>query len=285
MADNVAKKGVEDVLSSIRRLVSEEGRILPDPVQPPVARKPGKLVLTDALRVGKQPKDEPAPLNPAAEVSARPVPQANSDASAAPAANDLTRPMLLRSCDIVQPGKKVKALDAAVSGGAGQSDENPADLAGSLSAKIEALEEAIARTEDQWEPDGESDDAYSGTPTGNMDWNTDTGFAASASGDLTQDDDPEEIEDARPETAETAETVETATFTRGSAARGGDVVQHSAPELPADVRALDPDALQEMVAEIVRQELQGALGERITRNVRKMVRREINRALAAQDLD
>lgn len=118
-----------------------------------------------------------------------------------------------------------------------------------------------------------------------MDWNTDTGFAASASGDLTQDDDPEEIEDARPETAETAETVETATFTRGSAARGGDVVQHSAPELPADVRALDPDALQEMVAEIVRQELQGALGERITRNVRKMVRREINRALAAQDLD
>ncbi len=278
MADNVAKKGVEDVLSSIRRLVSEEGRILPDPVQPPVARKPGKLVLTDALRVGKQPKDEPAPLNPA-EIPARAIPQDNKDA---PAANDLTRPMLLRSCDIVQPGKKVKAPDAAVSGGADQSDENPADLAGSLSAKIEALEEAIARTEDQWEPDGESDDAYSGTPTGNMDWNTDTGFAASASGDLTPDDDPEEIEDARPETAE---TVETATFTRGSAARGGDVVQHSTPELPADVRALDPDALQEMVAEIVRQELQGALGERITRNVRKMVRREINRALAAQDLD
>jgi hypothetical protein len=39
-----------------------------------------------------------------------------------------------------------------------------------------------------------------------------------------------------------------------------------------------------MVSEIVRQELQGALGERITRNVRKLVRREIQRALTAHDL-
>ena len=40
-----------------------------------------------------------------------------------------------------------------------------------------------------------------------------------------------------------------------------------------------------MVSEIVRQELQGTLGERITRNVRKLVRREIYRALAANELD
>jgi hypothetical protein len=31
--------------------------------------------------------------------------------------------------------------------------------------------------------------------------------------------------------------------------------------------------------------LQGELGERITRNVRKLVRAEINRALMARDLD
>lgn len=48
---------------------------------------------------------------------------------------------------------------------------------------------------------------------------------------------------------------------------------------------IDEEALREMVADIVRQELQGALGERITRNVRKLVRREIHRALAAHDLD
>jgi hypothetical protein len=36
---------------------------------------------------------------------------------------------------------------------------------------------------------------------------------------------------------------------------------------------------------MIREELQGALGERITRNVRKLVRAEINRALIARDLD
>ncbi|MBO9474891.1 hypothetical protein J7413_15185 [Shimia sp. R10_1] len=50
---------------------------------------------------------------------------------------------------------------------------------------------------------------------------------------------------------------------------------------PAEI---DEAMLRDMVADIVRQELQGALGERITRNVRKLVRREIHRALAAHDL-
>jgi len=45
---------------------------------------------------------------------------------------------------------------------------------------------------------------------------------------------------------------------------------------------LDEEMLRELVGEIVRQELQGPLGERITRNVRKLVRREINRALTAR---
>lgn len=48
---------------------------------------------------------------------------------------------------------------------------------------------------------------------------------------------------------------------------------------------LDEDALRDLVADIVRQELQGTLGERITRNVRKLVRREIHRAMIGQDFD
>jgi hypothetical protein len=48
---------------------------------------------------------------------------------------------------------------------------------------------------------------------------------------------------------------------------------------------LDEDMLREMVVEIVRSELQGALGERITRNVRKLVRREIHRMLISQELE
>lgn len=51
-----------------------------------------------------------------------------------------------------------------------------------------------------------------------------------------------------------------------------------------DVGSLDEEALRDLVSEIVRQELQGELGERITRNVRKLVRREIQNALASRGL-
>ncbi|AML51578.1 hypothetical protein [Falsihalocynthiibacter arcticus] len=48
---------------------------------------------------------------------------------------------------------------------------------------------------------------------------------------------------------------------------------------------IDEDALRDLVSEIVRQELQGALGERITRNVRKLVRREIHRIISSQEFE
>ena len=47
----------------------------------------------------------------------------------------------------------------------------------------------------------------------------------------------------------------------------------------------DEDAIRDMVRDIVREELQGVLGERITRNVRKLVRREIHRALTSNELE
>ncbi len=65
----------------------------------------------------------------------------------------------------------------------------------------------------------------------------------------------------------------------------------SAAEAAADAAwysedtVIDESALRDLVGEIVRQELQGALGERITRNVRKLVRREIHRAMMGQDYD
>ncbi len=66
----------------------------------------------------------------------------------------------------------------------------------------------------------------------------------------------------------------------------GAAYEPAAPVTASDDEGfLDEDALREMVSEIVRQELQGALGERITRNVRKLVRREIQRALTSQTLE
>ncbi|AZL60725.1 hypothetical protein EI545_19010 [Tabrizicola piscis] len=51
------------------------------------------------------------------------------------------------------------------------------------------------------------------------------------------------------------------------------------------VTVLDEAALNEIVRNLIREELQGVLGERITHNVRKLVRAEINRALTARSLD
>jgi hypothetical protein len=56
------------------------------------------------------------------------------------------------------------------------------------------------------------------------------------------------------------------------------VAQHVGP-------AIDETALRETVLRILREELAGEMGERITRNVRKLVRREINRVLVSRDLD
>ena len=46
---------------------------------------------------------------------------------------------------------------------------------------------------------------------------------------------------------------------------------------------IDDEALRELISHLVRAELQGELGEKITRNVRKLVRREIHRVLLTHD--
>lgn len=58
-------------------------------------------------------------------------------------------------------------------------------------------------------------------------------------------------------------------------------------DFPRDAEAVtfDEEVLRNLVRDMIREELQGGLGERITRNVRKLVRAEIARALATQDLD
>ncbi len=134
------------------------------------------------------------------------------------------------------------------------------DRTATLSAKIEALEATIGQTQDQWEPDGGVGDDYAGTQVETIEW---------------QDLEKEGTE-VVPEPAEPAPAPEPETEAEES-----DALEM----LAADDTFLDEESLRELVSEIVRQELQGALGERITRNVRRLVRREIHRALTAQELD
>lgn len=132
----------------------------------------------------------------------------------------------------------------------------------SLSDKIAALESLVARDGAEYEPDsaGESESAPVEEP-------------------LVQWDDVEaqlsEVPESQaPEVLDAGYRVEAEDSDRGE------------PKAEtSDEGILDEEALRDLVADIVREELQGALGQRITRNVRKLVRREIQRALSAHDLE
>ena len=70
-----------------------------------------------------------------------------------------------------------------------------------------------------------------------------------------------------------------------------DAVRHqiaeALPDQMAELRPqlLDEDALRPLVANLIRKELSGALGERITGSVRKLVRQEIQRAITVRRLE
>jgi hypothetical protein len=73
-------------------------------------------------------------------------------------------------------------------------------------------------------------------------------------------------------------------------AKRPDVLKLSADDMLTDgegnpLTVLDEAALQQIIRQLIRDELKGVLGERITQSVRKLVRAEINRALAAHALD
>jgi hypothetical protein len=147
-----------------------------------------------------------------------------------------------------------------------------------LAAKITALEETIARTPDQWEPDGESVDDYSGTSVETLAWEDHVELDGSGN-PVTQTSEQSEEKDDFPQAIDPDDEVLDL-----SADLRDDTEQQDYDAAPEDA-ILDEEALRELVSDIVRQELQGVLGERITRNVRKLVRREIQRALTAQDFE
>lgn len=103
----------------------------------------------------------------------------------------------------------------------------------------------VDEAEEHFEPEGEVHDA-------------EAIFAAAAAASVFTEDEPEENTGEGDDAASFADFEET---------------------------ILDEDALRDLVSEIVRKELTGELGERITRNVRKLVRREIHRALVTREFE
>jgi hypothetical protein len=141
-----------------------------------------------------------------------------------------------------------------------------------LTAKIAALEAAVGKIAEGWEPDGDEAVELAATQMSTMAWEDDVEL--DAKGAPFTGGEPAAPSQEAPHYDEFArDEVNEADKPSLAAAFGG------------DDQLMDEETLRELVSEIVRAELQGALGERITRNVRKLVRREIHRALTAHEME
>lgn len=305
MSDPVTNADIEDVLSSIRRLVAQDGE--QDAVASPAPVASDRLVLTPALRVMDT-------ATPEEVVSADLL----DDRESQPETNqgdhaDLPAPELVE-------GHELAGLD--------QDDSAKRNL----EARIAELEAVIADTGEQfhqqWEQDGEEGSDNAGGTVDSFSWED-----LAASQPESQADPISGIEEAQmaelvepepePEHSD-GDTIAAMPFLRhGFSVQSEEQVSDpeghvetppnhqsetdpetipeqadpvwdevsdldETPDEPAyegQDFVVDEEALRALVVQIVHQELQGTLGERITRNVRNLVRREIRRALTSQELE
>jgi len=366
MSDPVKNAEVEDVLSSIRRLVSEDKRPLQTQKSEAVAPSADRLVLTPALRVAQEtdvseegaaeevvavraeaqaaPDEtlavEDAALNAQAQQEAGTLDAMlaeTADADAAKSDNSLPSDaqvlsenydddpynfadgedqdgdagdaLLLTNPTIATPETEAEPMpdaqgeaaeDAAEADETAQkesvsepqltAEDAASRKAETLSAKIAALETAIGGISDEWEPDTAGQDAYAGSKPIEMEWEDDEPPEAEAAGEEpSYHPESDEAVDITPPSEETAAPAQEAVAQEDpldDVLDGGDDDDESTGfAMGAEDQLLDEDTLREMINEIVHSELQGALGARITRNVRRLVRREIHRALTARDLE
>ena len=255
------------------------------PATPPAEKAPAassdRLVLTPALRVATSDGED------------RPKAAAVDPAKVSPLGYDMLHddPSDLHAEDYRAPAPETadEARSRAVSDAAAKA------TGASRSDKLAALETAIGKISDDWDPDAPGDNDYSGTEPPAMEWKDDAELdAPEAPIADTATVEAETPAPSRPQPT-TPQLEEQVRRFADSGPRVADPAA-TAPEFGYTVSAqdegvagddqfLDEEALRDLVTEIVRAELQGALGERITRNVRKLVRREIHRALTAQDLE
>jgi len=187
--------------------------------------------------------------------------------------------------------------DTAVEADTPETDmpENSTPDRASLVATIAELEAAVGTDADDYEPDGSevADDVMGET----IAW---PGAVARSSDDIPDAEEAGETQPASDFEAE-VDDIPLSFEHRETNVQPTEPVEKSATEAPASQDhygdddldglleaggvSLDEDALRALVSEVVREELTGPLGERITRNVRKLVRREIHRILSSQEFD
>ncbi|MCU0902914.1 MAG: hypothetical protein MUE83_03450 [Tabrizicola sp.] len=328
MAGPLSSEEIEDVVSSVRRLVSNEQR--PRTLSRDLNSE--RLLLTPALRV--VPETSPlAPLLLDAPLAVAAV-EGGAKAASGPLDEALARDPGLELPAAPEPDLQdaesfLEALEPAVEADLHPGDADPPDVA----PVVEALGADSAWEDELWIPPEP-------VPLGEVALAADEAAVLTAPPSDPEASDPEasDVDDTAAPWAEVPadwaeggsvpfvplrrraeqfaarlastgeppdlqgpEPVQAVTASAEAATEAGPVVPtaETVVDSPRDGRiatelldedgtplaVLDESALTEIVRQVLRAELQGELGERITRNVRKLVRAEINRALIARDLD
>lgn len=344
MSDPMTNMEIEDVLSSIRRLVSEDLRPAPrdSAAAPRAAEHEGKLVLTPAFRIA-----DPAPVKlevppvwrraasryrtESAETgdmdtdAGTDVPAEDAGGWAGDGPLHLTADLALDGFagDIVETDLADGQDEAAVppetvlmeqqatqstpdgedfgseDAPAAETSTDSATDSATLEAAIAELEAAVAASDEDWEPDGSEMTSRDHFVLPSMRAGRVMAEAAEAFGlhqnseepglrrlhlqPGTYHGDPSEPVLAEPIWAEPVWADPAPGPAKRQTPSLAETDQAAASMFAGDETLLDEGMLRELVIEVIRQELQGALGERITRNVRKLVRAEIHRALAGRE--
>ena len=342
MSDPVTNVQIEDVLSSIRRLVSEE--IGQQPANAPIklekkVEDEAKLVLSPAQKVraeaaeqGRDLWNETEDLGPKEAAPVwwhRDLSEMTSFEASEPM--QLEQPLVKEAQEAVSEDQD-EVLEVAVELIEEEVVAEEAPLEGALAG----LEAAKDIHDDEWESPEGDEDMDAGGSLKAMPWQGNEDHQEYIAVDAPNDFAPEPIEETAKAADETSavEKPDDAPFTfrpgerlferlsskKMSASHLPDVETveaaealepetieterniHFMPEVDDSLEDVsfedddldaedllassemsnifDEDMLRDMVKDIIRQELQGVLGERITRNVRKLVRREIQRALS-----
>ncbi|MEN8841756.1 MAG: hypothetical protein ABF288_11610 [Octadecabacter sp.] len=326
MSDPVANVEIEDVLSSIRRLVSDGDKARtrdPAPIEAdnaPAQNTPeipaetsesklDKFVLTPAfLVVDNHAVDVDSDVNDdvldeshdqeewVEEIPQEAAPEPQPDAEIEDGPLPLTDMVWESVNDARKVGLAAVPADAEAEEAAPQTPDRS-----ELVATIAELEAAISNDIEDFEPDGTEDAgdfmgetiAWPGAEGRNFENVQDAEEATAPAPEFNPDleaDDASLAFEHRTAEGEPEQSQEAEADVEPDAVHDEDDEDDYGDDdldglLEAGGVTLDEEALRALVSEVVREELTGPLGERITRNVRKLVRREIYRILSSQEFD
>lgn len=287
---------MDDVLSSIRRLVSEVDGKTPEPV---IAQS-DRFVLTPALRV----RDESADFSETTQADELAGVLSAAASAASPGAPKDETPQEAPPKEQVSPEFEAMELAweaelARVAAARNEIEElgEAADYASdsdprSLELQIAELEEAVSQSQEEWEPDGSEPEAGQLPKRHIFEVVDNTKAVKPVENPETS---PEELpvfshtaprpkpyllsEGMAPTPESTPEPVHANETTAPTEVTPAPAVSDTSGVVDGDDVFLDVEALRKMITEVLREELRGKLGESITRNVRRMMQQEIATAI------